>query len=135
MVEGLVHLESYAKAAIKDLGGNEDNWLAIATQWMLEKGEEWWNDPQPGYNVGNVRNHLGEFESFATLNDGVWGYIHFLQNDIEMTTAKICTHYPSPTELQKILEKYIPLYSPHTVRLKVEKFYRTISIDKSDETC
>lgn len=75
-------LKGWAEAACKDLGGKPENWIAIATQWTQEKGFYWWEKGgESPYNVGNTRELDGKFQTFKDLNEGVWGYIHFLEND------------------------------------------------------
>lgn len=74
-------LKYWAIFATQQLKVPQSGWLAIATQWVQEKGWQWWNTPadQIGYNVGNVTNGgAPHFIVYPTMESGVMGYVYAL---------------------------------------------------------
>ena len=93
-------LESAAKKATQLLGGRENNWVGVAAQFVQEKGWTWWTQPAEPFNVGNnkvfkeVTVEVMEndqivkkteeqlvFGEFASLDEGIEGYVHALTVD------------------------------------------------------
>lgn len=64
----------------RHLPWDTQNWIAIAAQWVQEKGWTWWETPQAPYNVGNVTKDgvAAGFEEYPTLEAGVMGYVYTL---------------------------------------------------------
>lgn len=75
------NLEQAAKDAITLLKGNPENWIAIATQFLQEKGRDFWTTPVAPFNVGNIRDTIGNFLKFDSLEAGIHGYASFLTID------------------------------------------------------
>ena len=74
-------LKYWAIFATTQLKVPQSGWEAIATQWLLEKGWQWWNTPaeQTGYNVGNVTNGgVPHFVVYPSMEAGVMGYVYTL---------------------------------------------------------
>lgn len=61
--------------------GKFENRFAVAAQFILEKGWEWWNNPHGDFNPGNVTNGRVEdgFPSFPDLVEGLKGYANVLE--------------------------------------------------------
>lgn len=77
-------LKQSAERANQELGGKPGNWIAIATQFVQEKGYHFWESPGFPFNVGNIKGFQGKelvFLDFETLQAGVDGYVHFLTHD------------------------------------------------------
>lgn len=77
----IANLKQWATYAVHKIGGKSENWVAIAAQWVQEKGWQWWDNPQPPYNVGNIKDIHGNFRQFPSLQSGVDGYCDFLTVD------------------------------------------------------
>ena len=77
----MMSLKYWAIFATQQLKVPQSGWVAIAAQWVQEKGWQWWSTPadQVGYNVGNVTNGgAPHFVDYPTMESGVMGYVYTL---------------------------------------------------------
>lgn len=76
------NLEQSAMTLVSELKGKPENWTAAATWMAQEKGWAWWENPQPGFNVLNITDGHGGFQSFPTLYYGIAAAVTLLENGI-----------------------------------------------------
>jgi len=70
MNQALANAIEWARKAAALLDWQGDTYQVIATQFLREKGDAYWENPGPNWNFGNVRAPGGNFYSYQ---NGFWG--------------------------------------------------------------
>lgn len=116
-----------------------DTWTAFATQFIMEKGWSWWENPQPNFNVGNVTNGGTQngFQDFQNVNQGVAGYVSTILTATWPNGSKIyenvieAIRFGHPKLILMALSHSPYCYPPYSYSTLMEIYSNVVSYGKS----